>query len=155
MTECRFCHSELNQNNTCDFCGAKAQDQQATTLRYGHTPYVRGDESLDYLRNQHIYTLYFFLHVYRKERSSYFDLLRTFKKSLDETNEFADNEKEAGEEYEFWTKKVWIAERIIADRLGYAPQRIDDKFLNSQFKKIKQYESKKHQIRKTKKEVST
>lgn len=64
---------------------------------------------------------------------------------LDE--KFQDPAKEAGQLYKQWTKRMWVVERIIADRLGYAPQRIDDPFLSAHLKKMDKYQARRYIIR--------
>ncbi|KYG33454.1 hypothetical protein [Priestia endophytica] len=77
------------------------------------------------------FELLYLLSCLRKERSSMYGLFNTFRKVGEETGEddFKDSEQESIQEYENVTRKMFVVENIIRQRLGYVPNRITEKAL--------------------------
>jgi len=51
-------------------------------------------------------------------------------------------------DYEEATRKVWVFENIIKDRVGYFPQKINDSFLSTYLERIEQSQTKHMVIKK-------
>ncbi|MGZ9869586.1 hypothetical protein ACU3L3_14300 [Priestia endophytica] len=78
------------------------------------------------------FELLYLLHAIRKERSSMYKLFHTFRKAGEETGEdFKEPEQESIQEYENITKKMYVVENIIEQRLGYIPNRITPRALEN------------------------
>lgn len=147
MPTCRYCHSSF-EGQQCDFCGSTAQQQEKH--KYSEfAPAFYAERSIEFLEQQHTFTLCLLLREVRKERSQHYNTMRVITNGADLQEAFEETAKEAGELYRYWTKRMWVVERVIADRLGYAPQRIDDSFLEAYLRKMDTYRRKKHQIRET------
>lgn len=148
MPTCRYCHSEF-EGDECDFCGASTGQQAEKHTYTEFAPAFYAERSIDFIERQHIFTLFLLLREVRKERSQHYDTMRVINKGTDVNDKFQDTAKEAGALYRYWTQRMWVVERIIADQLGYPPERIDDKFLNAYMRKMDKYQEKKHRIRET------
>lgn len=82
------------------------------------------------LEQIHIVDLVLCLKAARAERSQVFDLMSIFNRAedVDEYKGFAD---ETGKEYEYWTRRCWMIENLLINRIGYFPERINQLFLDS------------------------
>lgn len=88
------------------------------------------------LTNFHTFNLLLLLRVVREERSKSYQLMRGVQKGADlieidsETLAFGENE------YRRYTARMKLIEGILIDRMGYKPKRVDDKLLESLYRKI-------------------
>jgi hypothetical protein len=88
------------------------------------------EKSVKELVNYHTYDLLVCLRLAREERTKAYDLLKTFNKAIDQGGaEFVESAAEQGKIYEYWTKRCWVLENILMDRMGYFPERITDDML--------------------------
>lgn len=58
-------------------------------------------------------------------------------------------EQESGREYEYLTRKVFVLENIIRERLGYVPRKITEAYLLSYLENIKKDKTSSMLLRKT------
>ena len=77
----------------------------------------------------HTYDLLVLLRLVRKERTKAYDLMLTLKKAgkSPQIDQAMVNYSE--EQYGLYTKRMKVIEGILIDRMGYKPQRVDDKLL--------------------------
>ncbi|KMM60806.1 MULTISPECIES: hypothetical protein [Bacillus] len=89
--------------------------------------------------------LIFLLKYARKYRSDvYNDRVNIHRvKQAGQSNEQLEQfQQESYKKYEKATRKVWVIENIIADRIGYIPQEINDRFLFAYLNKIEKKQGK-------------
>lgn len=144
MKTCPYCGSEL-ETIFCSFCdlevvpvengqrGVKFTPQPLVTERAMN---CTTKELLDF----HTFDLLQLLKLLREERRKYFDLVRTFK--VANAEEFREVEKETGDEYEVITRKVWVVENILRERIGYIPQKVTVQLLQTIAQRIQQDDKK-------------
>lgn len=78
----------------------------------------------------HTKTLLHLLRFMRDERRYYFDNMRILKKAAsDSPEDFIDGVKMSSDEYERITRKCFVVENILKDRMGYIPKKITDNLL--------------------------
>lgn len=67
----------------------------------------------------------------RAERINIYKLMNTFYNARKQQNieEYKESEEYSGKEYEKITRKMFVLENLIRQRLGYVPQRITDAYL--------------------------
>lgn len=91
-------------------------------------------QPLHILNDFHTHDLLLALRLARLERHKTYDLLKTFNKASDNMNEedfqkFEVATEETGNEYDYWTRRCWMLENLLMDRMGYFPQRISNEML--------------------------
>lgn len=153
MNTCGFCACEI-KNNFCDFCKMTLDDKHIMTdgkrfnqeenflgypNRYGvhkSTPELMDLETIDLLC---------LLREARAFRSEVYQL-RLLRHKAEEQTGMNDDVKEIAEttysEYENATRKVWVIENIIKNRLGYFPQKVTQNFLNMYLDRMEKSEKK-------------
>jgi hypothetical protein len=140
---CPYCSTEMvneHQGYSCSFCnfydfkvstnnGQRSsikQMKQIVTLDHVYQPILN-------LFEYHTYDILLLLRLVRQERSKTYSLLSTFNKVMKEEPEEAESFKESAEEqgtiYDEITRRAWILENILIDRMGYFPERISDEML--------------------------
>ncbi|MED5052579.1 hypothetical protein P9850_12200 [Anoxybacillus rupiensis] len=145
MITCPYCASELKaeqENVYCSFCdivlgpdsewGMWAEDGTRVPGKKikGFITADHAEKSVKELVSYHTYDLLVCLRLAREERTKAYDLLKTFNKALDQGGvEFAEDAAAQGKVYEYWTKRCWVLENILMDRMGYFPERITDDIL--------------------------
>ena len=85
----------------------------------------------------HTYDLLVLLRLVRKERTKAYDLMLTLKKAgkSPQIDKAMINYSE--EQYGLYTKRMKVIEGILIDRMGYKPQRVDDKLLAKLAEKLR------------------
>lgn len=137
MKTCPYCSTVLKYS-VCDFCGYQGEGNENGERSKKHKivnffTLEKAIQPLKELEKCHTHDLLYGLKLIRAERSSSFDILKSVNnlaKHLAGDPEFKKTKAEAGEFYEFWTKKAWIIENILTDRLGYFPERVEDEMLD-------------------------
>lgn len=159
MFTCAFCGSEI-EDKYCDFCemqlenryimkDGKRLDQAKKFLGYPsrHEIYKSTKELME-LETIHL------LCLLREARSARADVygMRLLRHQAEEQNGMDSDveslEKVTYSEYETATRKVWVIENIIKDRLGYFPQKVTNNFLNIYLERMEKSEKKKMTLRK-------
>lgn len=80
--------------------------------------------------NYHTYELLCLLRLIRKERTGIYNNMNVFYKArLEGSKEFEEVEKEQAAEYQLYTRKAWVIENILIDRMGHVPERLTDQYL--------------------------
>lgn len=137
---CSYCGSGVGGSDDggkayCGFCEMKVTpsvDGQRVE-RYQPAMFVDYSQvrmNTPQLMEQHTKSLLELLRFMRAERKSTYDLMSTVRQGAKiEPEKFKGDLKIAGEEYEQITKKVFVVENILRERLGYIPDRITDKML--------------------------
>ncbi|MEH6947733.1 hypothetical protein V7068_11810 [Bacillus sp. JJ634] len=85
------------------------------------------------------FELLYLLKVIRKERRDMYRHMNSFYKAGEQesTDEFKEYERIAGQNYMYYTKKVFVVENIIHTRLGYVLTQITEKYLVEYLENIK------------------
>lgn len=140
---CPYCSTEMkeeHQGYTCSFCNFYDFDVTTQAGQRSRIKQMKSIITLDHayqpiinLFEYHTYDILLLLRLVRQERSKTYSLLTTFNKVMKEEPEEAENFKESAEEqganYDEITRRAWILENILIDRMGYFPERINDEML--------------------------
>ena len=123
---CSYCGTEGTEEN-CSFCKASLNIQRPKLKEFVVLKDV--DKPFNELACFHTYDLLVLLRLVRKERTKAYDLMLTLKKAgkSPQIDQAMVNYSE--EQYGLYTKRMKVIEGILIDRMGYKPQRIDDKLL--------------------------
>jgi hypothetical protein len=149
MKTCAYCGSavqSLNGNYSCSFCSMilNNQDVQENGKRKDLLPNTIPSHS-DLIKSTpelmcfSTVELLFLLKLARKERADIykqrFVLLQAMKEGADE---FSEAEAYAFSEYEKATRKCFVLENIIRERLGYYPTKLTDSYIQTLVTKIEE-----------------
>ena len=69
------------------------------------------------------------LKLMREERRSYFSTMTTMKKASSQIPEYKEGERMSADEYEMITRKCFVVESILNERMGYIPKKITENLL--------------------------
>ncbi|MGZ4160466.1 MAG: hypothetical protein ACXVNF_06685 [Neobacillus sp.] len=76
------------------------------------------------------FELLYLLKMIRKERNNMYHHMHVFHQAGNSgSDDFREAEKETGRNYMYYTKKAFVVENIIRDRLGYVPEKITESYL--------------------------
>jgi hypothetical protein len=91
------------------------------------------------LMNFSTYELLYLLKFIRKERRDMYHHMKTFHRAGEQegTEKYKEMEKETGKDYIYLSKKMFVVENIIRQRLGYVPVRITETYLVKYLENIK------------------
>jgi hypothetical protein len=147
MNTCGFCASQIN-NNYCDFCQMELEDKHITKdgqrfdqskrfLGYPDRQEIfKSTKELMKLETIHLLCLLREARAYRSDVYKLRYLAHQGKKqaitqggSPEDLESMNRIDESSYGDYEEATRKVWVIENIIKDRLGYFPKRINEKFL--------------------------
>lgn len=125
---CSYCQTENQQNvENCTFCNApisvkrpKQKDFLAADL---------AEKPFEELIQFHTYDLLVLLRLVREERSTAYKLMRMVQKAPEGVPIDSDTLSFAEGDYRRWTGRMKTIEGILIDRMGYKPNRVDDKLL--------------------------
>ncbi|MEK3807207.1 hypothetical protein MHB63_11755 [Bacillus sp. FSL H8-0547] len=147
---CPYCGSKVKKIKErlfyCDFCEMRLAEDlvkenherlQVRVREFAADHYV--SRSTPDLMGLSSFELLQLLKFIRKERSDMYHHLSVFKRAEKQvqTGEFKDMEQESGKEYEYLTRKMFVLENIIRERLGYVPRKITEAYLLSYLENIK------------------
>ncbi|WP_332634664.1 hypothetical protein [Halalkalibacter flavus] len=150
MKTCGYCGSEVSSLDEkhcyCEFCEMKVSRDYVTENGERRNIYFRDFVFLEWIERStpelmmlHTVELLLLLREVRKARSDHFSTLHTFNKV--ESQEVKEKIREAksyqGGQYEYLTRKLWVIENIIRDRIGYVPERMSQLFLIRQMEQSK------------------
>lgn len=150
MKTCPYCGSNVDQMNSmhyyCDFCdmtlpskcvkeNRERLDVRVRDFAAYHSIYKTTPELMVYST----FELFYLLKLIRKERTDMYHHMHVFHQAceLEDTNDFREAEKETGSDYIYLTKKSFVVENIIRQRLGYVPARITETYLVKYLENIK------------------
>lgn len=146
---CPYCGSELEtaeRDYYCEFCVMKVpaslaqRDHNRIMVRTKDIAFESYlEKTTPELMTLSTYELLELLQIARKERSAYYGYLNTFRKAAEQSSvkEFEESSKYTGEQYEQKTRKMFVIENIIRQRLGYVPHRITSAFLANYLDQMK------------------
>lgn len=153
MKTCGFCASGITENY-CEFCDMVLKDKHITKNgeRMNHEKRFKGypDSSEVYSSTPELMTmetinLLCLLREARKIRAESYKL-RLLRHQAEEENGLIESVQNIDEisytEYEKATKRVWVIENIIKDRLGYFPQKVTNNFLNMYLERMEKSDKK-------------
>ena len=161
---CPYCGSELIQqpeNYYCDFCVMRLWPEQVQQNYERISVRIRDfaldaylDKTTPELMRYSTFELLNLLKYARAERSSFYHYLNVFYKARKhgQTDEYKENEEESGKQYEKITRKMFVLENIIRQRLGYVPHRITDAYLARYLQEMKKDKHKPMIIRQQRKD---
>lgn len=136
---CSYCQTESVNTETCDFCKA-----DLTKSRPKINPYLSeldADRTQPELAKMHTYDLLLILSHMRDERTNWYRIMQRIRKSAVEA-QISDSDVEfAISEYKRLTAHQRVIEQLLIDRMGYYPQRVDEKLLGALKTKIERCEN--------------
>ncbi len=146
--ECKYCGTVNNTEATvCEICQAELvierplKQQTVVTLQDCY-------KTVPELRKMHTLDLLLLVSLIRAERTSIFNYMQMSKKAEEVTKVAATLNKNFFNDYTAIKIRYSIVSNVLKDRLGYVPQRIDEKFLVSYEQKMTKANQKK-QVKKT------
>lgn len=149
MITCSYCASELtlqeNNHTFCDFCSIELGPTSEFGMysvdgvrleKLARLEYVTSETaklSLQELNKLHPLDLVLCLKEARSERGQIYNLMRVFNKadktvtsSDEELQQYQTMANETGGEYEYWTRKCWMIENLLTQRMGYFPDKVNE-----------------------------
>lgn len=159
MLTCGFCASEI-KNQYCAFCEMNLKEKHImkdgerfdqTKRFWGYPDAAEIHRSTPELMQLETIELLCLLREARSFRAECYKL-RLLRHQAEEQTGITESVQSIDEhsfnEYERATRKVWVIENIIKDRLGYFPQKVTKNFLNMYLERMEESEQKKMFIRK-------
>ncbi|MED1472711.1 hypothetical protein [Bacillus salipaludis] len=146
---CPYCGSELVEQVEqyyCEFCLMRLDPNQVQRNYERISVRIRDfslevylDKTTPELMRLSTFELLSLLKYARAERVSLYHYLNVFYKArkIGQTEEYIENEEESGKEYEKITRKMFVLENILRQRLGYVPHRITDDYLARYLEEMK------------------
>lgn len=142
MNTCPYCGSEVEtfgKKFSCLFCEMllNADDVQQNGKRKNFLPvsqpaYEDLQRSTSELSKKNIIELLFLLKFARAERSSNFEKRQLFIRVIKEgAGEFREGEQYTFKEYEYWTRKCFVLENLIRERIGYIPTKLTEVYIEN------------------------
>ena len=156
MKTCGYCGTDI-QGDHCSFCELTLDDKHVLEghKRVDHVIERTPDEAAIFLTTDELLTfetidLLFLLKYARSYRSEVYHLRVISYKAEDRKSDQALEEiqQQSYEEYEKATRKVWIIENILKDRMGYYPVKVTEEFLQAYLYRIKQSQNKRMVLKK-------
>lgn len=150
MKTCPYCGSNVEKMNQhqyyCDFCEMQLdaisvkENSERLDVRvreFAADHYI--DKTTPELMIFSTFELLYLLKSIRKERSDMYHHMHVFHRAGEQenTNEFKELENETGNDYMYLSKKMFVVENIIRQRLGYVPTRITENYLVKYLENIK------------------
>lgn len=124
---CSYCGTEGLEDSCCSFCGVSLNIKRPKLKEFVVLEDV--EKSFNELASFHTYDLLVLLRLVRKERTKAYDLMLTLKKAGKSPQIDQAMVSYSEEQYGLYTKRMKVIEGILIDRMGYKPQRVDDKLL--------------------------
>lgn len=142
MNTCPYCGSEVESYGHdfyCFYCEmiVDSNDVQQNGKRKNFLP--ASQPTHDYLKRNtpQLMTIttvemLFLLKFARAERSSVYGHRYTFIQAMKEgVGEFKEGEQYMFEEYEYWTRKCFVLENLIRERIGYIPAKLTESYIQN------------------------
>lgn len=130
---CEFCDMRVNSNRVMQ----NSERVEVRVREFVADHYIH--QNTPELMNFSTYELLYLLKFIRKERRDMYHYLKTFQRAgeQEDTDQFEEIEKETGRNYIYLSKKMFVVENIIRQRLGYVPVRITEPYLVQYLENIK------------------
>lgn len=137
---CGMCGSSVDAANGnggmvhCGFCKMMVKpsvngERVESFKRVDLIGYEQIKMSTPELMGMHTKSLLELLRFMREERRNYFDTMRVLKRGASENPMFKDGERMSSDDYEMITRKCFVVENLLRDRMGYIPKKITDNLL--------------------------
>jgi hypothetical protein len=127
---CSYCGSNNSSYaDNCNFCDAPLKKQRPQKKEFVYLE--QAELPFGQLEVFHTYDLLVLLRLVREERTKCYHLMRTVQKGSRLIEVDSDTLTFAEQEYRRYTARMRVIEGILIDRMGYKPQRVDDKLLES------------------------
>lgn len=147
---CPYCGTFLNKQGkhySCSFC-VMALLPEEVQIDHQRLPVRRLTTILDVhlskttpeLMKLSTFELLGLLKLARKERREMYELLKTFRKinAIDNGAGMKEEELFSGSCYQVITRKIFVLENLLRERLGYAPRQITTKALQNYLEHIEE-----------------
>ena len=132
---CTYCKTENKESEIrCTFCEADLALSRPKTMRFveltdAYQPY-------SVLKSYHTFDLLQLLRLVRRSRTDAYNSLRITLKASNEIEVPQELKNAAEDDYKRSTAYMNLIEEILIDRIGYKPQRVDDKLLQAWEQKL-------------------
>ncbi|WP_054636934.1 hypothetical protein [Thalassobacillus sp. C254] len=154
---CPYCGSRLDQTFYCDFCVMTIPKEKVQTDHLRENVLVRdfvfredAEKTTPELQSMTSFELMMLLKLIRKERATAYKLMTHFYRARKTGNlEYQNQEEDQGEDYQYWTKKMFVVENLLRERMVYIPQRLTDTYLENMRDHIKKLERKPMHVKTT------
>jgi hypothetical protein len=166
MKTCPYCGSNIevfdSQFYYCDFCCMKLEKsiikENHERLNIRFRDFVLDSQiakTTPELMTLSSFELLYLLKAIRSERSNSYNFLHMENKIKDMApGQLDDLENFSGDNYTYYTKKMFVVENILRQRLGFVPDRITDNYLAKYLDNIKKGKNSPMVIRTTRKKVT-
>ena len=88
------------------------------------------------LMELHTKSLLELLKYMREERRNYFSTMATMKKVSSKIPEYKEGERMSADEYEMMTRKCFVVESILNERMGYIPKKVTEALILNYDKRV-------------------
>lgn len=127
---CSYCETENKELvSDCEFCGALLNKQRPKMREFLYLDQC--ELPFQELSFFHTHDLLILLRLVREERTKAYNLMRSLQKAPEGVLIDSDTLDFAEREYRRYTARMKVIEGILIDRMGYKPNRVDDKLLMS------------------------
>lgn len=139
---CPYCGTGLLSENDAYYCGfcemsvsiEEAQqngERKQISFELNNVIISDTEENTMQLMQRSTNDLIVMLRLVRQKRTDFYNYLRVINKANEEKGNFEEHAQVTGKDYEYWTRKAWILENILRDRMAVFPERITDNYLLS------------------------
>lgn len=154
MKTCAYCGSEVNQSY-CPFCEMELEERyilQSGKRLSNAIPFYPEMQGIfkntpELLQLETIELLCLLRHA-RNYRTDVYKLRILGHKAESEGGDVEEIQMQSYSDYEKATRKMWVLENIIKDRIGYYPQKVTENFLAMYLERIEKSQKKKMIMRK-------
>ncbi|WP_404456980.1 hypothetical protein LG329_19475 (plasmid) [Virgibacillus necropolis] len=154
MKTCAYCGTEIEQLY-CSFCEMELteryilQDGKRLSNAIDFFPDLQGifKNTSDLLKLETIELLCLLRHA-RNYRTDIYRLRILGHKAEEQGGDVEEIQMKSYNDYEEATRKMWVLENIIKDRIGYYPQKVTEQFLSMYLDRIEKSQKKKMTIKK-------
>lgn len=148
MITCAYCATELS-SRYCPFCEMELKDYQiskngnrmSSTLNFIPAEVEIFKDTKTLMKKETI-ELLFLLRYARKHRSDVYNLRINVHRASKQGNDMQEYDTSSYNDYEEATRKVWVIENIIKDRMGYYPKQVTENFLSLYLQRIEESQKK-------------
>ncbi|WP_085520915.1 hypothetical protein [Tuberibacillus sp. Marseille-P3662] len=161
MKTCCYCGSDVHpysKHYYCHFCEMiiDSSDVQENGNRKDFLPKTQPsnidvEKSTPELMTYTTIELLFMLKIARKERSETYHNRHIFIQAMkSEASRFQDGERYTYDLYEYWTRKCFVLENLVRERIGYIPFKLTESYIQNLAARMEQSTKKRMTIKKGK-----